>query len=145
LDKIFIDGTGCILGRLASNVAKLSKMGKEVIVLNCEKIVLKGEKNMIINEYRDIYKRIGGRHKGPFWQRKADAFVRRAIRGMLEYKKTKGAKAYNHVKVYIGIPKEYTSVPKDNFMDFPEAKLKSGTSKFIYVKDLTKELGGRWL
>ena len=42
--KLIIDGQGARLGRLASYVAKQSLKGDEVVVLNCEEVIISGNK-----------------------------------------------------------------------------------------------------
>ena len=42
-----IDGTNAVLGRLASYVAKKVLKGEEVIILNCEHILITGNKKSI--------------------------------------------------------------------------------------------------
>lgn len=138
-EVIYIDGTRHVLGRLATHVAKAALEGKEIIILNSEKVVLTGKKSFIISTYKERIKTIRGRHKGPFWPRRPDAIVRRAIKRMLPYKKARGAEAFKRVKTFIGIPKEFEGV---TLKDIPKAKLHADEVKFITIEDLSKEIGG---
>ena len=42
-----IDGKGAILGRLASYAAKEALKGEEIVILNCEEVIISGNKQMI--------------------------------------------------------------------------------------------------
>ena len=46
-----IDGNDAILGRLASFVAKNALEGEEIVVLNCEKVVITGNKKRIKEDF----------------------------------------------------------------------------------------------
>ena len=46
-----IDGQETILGRLASNVAKMALQGEEVAVVNCEKVIITGTRKNIEAEF----------------------------------------------------------------------------------------------
>ena len=41
-----IDGKGAILGRLASYAAKQALKGEEIVVLNCEEVIITGNKKV---------------------------------------------------------------------------------------------------
>ena len=49
---IVIDGTDLIAGRLCSNVAKLLLKGNHVSIVNCEKIMISGNRRNVIEEYK---------------------------------------------------------------------------------------------
>ena len=137
---IIIDGRDTILGRLASYVAKKALEGGEIKIINAEYVVISGNKDNIVSEYRERIEK-GDRYKGPFYPRMPDRIVRRAIRGMLPYKKGKGKEAFKRVMVYIGVPddlkdKEFVKLEgmlKDNLKDM----------KYLYLKDLSKYLGAK--
>ena len=137
VETLYVDGTHTVLGRIASYVAKEAMIGKKVIILNCEKIVMTGEKENILRSYIDQITNIKGRHKGPFWPRQPDTIVRRSIRGMIPHKKAQGALALKRVEVFVGVPKEYAHA---KFHSFEKAKLKEGTSRFMTVGELSKKI-----
>jgi large subunit ribosomal protein L13 len=144
LDKIIIDAKDCILGRLGVEVSKLSRLNlnKEIIILNCEKIVISGSKKNILNHYLDRLHR-GSTEKGPFQTKRPDRFVRRSIRGMFNYKGYLGKPAYSKVKTFIGVPDEYhDSVISKDFKCKKSSDLMH--NKYIVVEDLCKQLGGKW-
>ncbi|MEM3172897.1 MAG: uL13 family ribosomal protein, partial [Candidatus Nitrosotenuis sp.] len=51
---IIVDGTDLLAGRLSSNVAKLLLQGNHVSIVNCEKIMISGNRRNIIDEYRNF-------------------------------------------------------------------------------------------
>ncbi len=96
---MIIDGDGLILGRLASRVAKELLKGNSITIINAEKIVLSGDPKRTIKRFFEK-REVGSHLKGPFYPREPDKVVRRAIRGMLPYKKEKGKIALKKLKVY---------------------------------------------
>jgi len=102
---MIIDATNLVLGRLASFVAKKALLGENIQIINCENAVITGNKKEIMKKYKKRAE-IGTPKKGPFYPKKADRFVRRAIRGMLPHKKDKGRNAYEKVFCYMGIPEK---------------------------------------
>ncbi|MGB9636076.1 MAG: 50S ribosomal protein L13 [Thermoplasmata archaeon] len=139
---IVIDATGKILGRLCSEVAKLLLDGEEVVVLNAEKAIITGSRRQIIENY--LKKRAAGnvrKRKGPFFPRMPDRILRRTVRGMLPYAKSKrGREAYRRLKVFIGVPPEYLSYKQ---VSVPEA-VGEGKVKFMSLGELSKELGAEF-
>jgi len=136
---MIIDGKDLILGRLASYAAKRALLGENVDVVNCEKIVISGDKVALFKRYKrraDM-----GTYKGPFIHRDPAKLVKRTIRGMLPYKQERGRKAFKKVKCYTGIPLEL----KDKTPETMEhAKISnSNIFKYAYVKDISKFLGGK--
>ncbi|MBS7655345.1 50S ribosomal protein L13 [Candidatus Bathyarchaeota archaeon] len=138
--KVFIDAEDAILGRLASKAAKLALEGKEVIIFNAEKAVISGKKKAIVNEVkRKLETRtLASVEKSPKHPRRPDLYVRRVIRGMLPWKKPKGKNAYKKVKVYIGIPEDFTG----KLIKIPEVDSSKLKCKKIKVEELSKEVGG---
>lgn len=132
---MIIDANGAILGRLASKVSKDLLRGEQIIVINAEKIIISGNPKAILERYREKTKR-GSPHKGPFYPRYPDRLFRRVVRGMLPYKKERGRKAYNKLKVYMGNPDNLKGEKRGKTID----DLKS---KYITLKDLGKKLGAK--
>jgi large subunit ribosomal protein L13 len=137
LKVVYVDGTDMVLGRLGSYIAKSALQGNKIILLNCEKVVKTGKKQQVIDEYLEKVKNIKGRHKGPFWPRRPDTIVRRAIKRMLPYKRERGKKALKRIEVYIGVPKEYESAKLEKFEG---AKLPK-TIRFITIGELSERIG----
>jgi len=133
---MIIDGDGAILGRLASKISKDLLKGEQIIVINAEKIIISGNPKAILERYREKIKR-GSPHKGPFYPRYPDRLFRRAVRGMLPYKKERGRKAYRKLKVYMRNPDNLKGEKRGKTID----DLKS---KYITLKDLGKKLGAKF-
>src|SRR3989454_4525734 len=103
-----VDASNLILGRMASYVAKKALDGKSMVVINAERAVISGTKQRVVARAKQKLKTRtpGNLEKSPTIPRKPDAKVRKAIRGMLPWKKTGGKDAFHRVKVYIGTPSE---------------------------------------
>ena len=131
-----IDATGLILGRLASSVATSILKGQNVVIVNAEKAVISGKKEMVISRYKTKYKS-GSKYGGPFWPKRPDLFVKRSVRGMIPWHKARGREAYKRLKVYMGLPGEF----KEKAVTLESAMSK--TENCICVETLCKELGWR--
>lgn len=142
-EEIVIDGSGHILGRLASVVAKelLKDPKKRFVILNAEKVVISGSKENIFAEYRKM-REIGSKEKGPYFPKAPDRILKRTIRGMLPYKKARGRDALSRVKVYLGVPEEYKDAER---VSVPQASARSRLSlaKFVLLGEVSKHLGWR--
>jgi large subunit ribosomal protein L13 len=140
VETLYVDGTHAVLGRIASLIAKEAMIGKKIVLLNCDKIVMTGQVENTLRDYIDQMKTIKGRHKGPFWPRHADTIVRRSIRGMIPHKKASGAEIFKRIEVYVGIPKEYANA---KLHVFDKAKMKESTSRFMTVGKLAEMISRR--
>lgn len=127
-----IDGKNAVLGRLASYSAKEALKGEEIIILNCEQVIITGNKKNIRENFENKRKKVGSAQKGPKVSRATEKIVKRTIRGMLpEHRKGRGKEAYKRIKCYVGIPKEFEDKKKITAG-------KEKISKFIQIKDLGK-------
>jgi large subunit ribosomal protein L13 len=133
-DLLVINAEGCAVGRLASFAAKQALLGKKVIIVNAEKAIISGKKQNILDKYLSRIKKGRGWQKGPYWPRQADKLLRRIIRGMLPWKKTRGRDAYKRIKCIKGIPKEY----EDKATEIKD--LKRDFLHFITLEQLEKLL-----
>tara|TARA_Y100000310_G_scaffold230592_1_gene233044 strand:- start:252 stop:689 length:438 start_codon:yes stop_codon:yes gene_type:complete len=106
MERIIIDASDLILGRLSTFAAKKSILGNRVDIVNCESCVIRGKKESIFARYKLIEDR-GIPSKGPFLHKKPDRFVKRTIRGMIGYKKGRGIDAYKNIKCHLGVPDEF--------------------------------------
>jgi len=125
-----IDGTNAVLGRLASYVAKEALKGEEFVILNCDKVVVTGNKKNIQGKFQERRSRGGSSQKGPFHIKTSERVVKRTIRGMLpDHRAGRGRVAFKKIKCFNGVPKE-----------FEEAKKiisgKPNPNKFIFVKEM---------
>ena len=134
-----IDGTGLIVGRVATYAAKKALEGEKVVLVNCDKMIFTGQKDAVFNKFKEKRER-GSPHWGPYYPRMSDRIVRRTVRGMLPYKKERGMMAYRRIKCHIGVPAHF----KDKKIETIEsANAKKFTSmEFTNVKDLCQRLGG---
>ena len=127
-----IDGKNAVLGRLASYAAKEALKGEEIIILDCEQIIITGNKKSIKENFEIKRSRVGSSQKGPKHPKTSEKIVKRAIRGMLpNHREGRGKIAYKKIKCYNRIPKE-----------FQESKKivggKEKRTKFIQIKEVSK-------
>lgn len=134
---IVIDASNLILGRMATIIARHLLQGHSVVILNAEKAVISGRRLNKIQEEKEKLK-IGHPRKGPYFPRKPDRYVRRAIRGMLPRKKPKGKEAYRKLRVFMGTPPEFKNLPTETIIDAKAEKLRC---PFVTVEELVKEVG----
>ncbi len=128
-----IDGKNAVLGRLASYVAKEALKGEEVAIINCEQIIITGNKKNIKEELEEKRGRVGSTEKGPKVSRTSEKIVKRAIRGMLpNYRTGRGRVAFKKIKCYVGLPKEFEEGKK---ISAGRAKTQG---KIVRVKEMSK-------
>ena len=139
-NTIIVDAKGLILGRLASNVAKLLLQGETVFILNAEKAAISGKKQQIVQEAK-AFLEVGHPRKGPLHPRRPDKIVSRTVRGMLPRRKPKGVAAYKRLRVYLGAPFEFDD---KKIQTIPEASADKLKSPYITVGELAKEIGA-WI
>ncbi len=132
---IIINAERMILGRLASYAAKKALLGEQVAVVNCEKAVVTGSKEVVLRRYKEKFER-GAPLKGPYFPRMPDRLVRRAIRDMLPYKFERGEKAFARIKCYISVPDEF----KNKKMEKVEGAdiIKTKSLKYIEVGEISR-------
>ncbi len=122
--KIY-DGTNAILGRMATRVAKDLLKGEDVHVVNCNEIIITGNKTDIKKKFEERKRRVGSSQKGPKISRSKHLIVKRAIRGMLpNFREGRGRVAWKKLKCYPSLPKEFEDKEK---VTFEERKLKKVT------------------
>ena len=131
-EKIIIDATGAVFGRLCSFAAKNALEGNEVIIVNSEKTIITGNKKNIIDEYGEIRKKGGHSLKGPQYSRVPYKMLKRGMRGMLpDFRRGIGKQAFKRVKCYNGVPKE---LENEKIVKFPVSK----KQKYIELKKLSE-------
>lgn len=133
-----VDASGLVLGRMASIVAKRLLNGEKIIIVNAEKAVISGDKYTLTRQYND-YLRIGHPGRGPLHPRRPDQIVKRAIRGMLPYKRPRGREAFKRLRVYVGIPEELRRVPAETIPKADAGKLRG---RYITVFELVQHIKG---
>jgi len=99
-----IDAEGAVLGRLCTAVAKRLLNGEEIAIVQSEKVIVTGKKDMIKAHYKHE-REVGTYRKGPFYPRMPDRILKRTIRGMIPYQEPHGRVAFKRLKCYLGVPK----------------------------------------
>ncbi len=137
---IVINAENQIIGRLAAYVAKQALLGEEVYVVNCEKAVVSGKKADILQKYKRN-RSLGIPQQGPYYRRSAEFIVKRTIRGMLPYKKEKGASAYKRIKCYKHLPSEFAEKELQKVPGADHSKIIK--TNIVTVGEISKELGAK--
>jgi len=136
---MIIDGTNLLIGRLASLAAKKALLGEAIGIVNCEKVVISGNKKAILTKYKRL-RQMGEPFHGPFIPRIPHLMLKRTIRGMLPYKQEKGKKALKKIKCYLGIPKEFKGKEMSTIPEADASKLPN--LKRITLGEISRLLGG---
>ena len=133
---VVVDARDCILGRVASQVATRVLDGERVAIVNAERAVITGREEDVKEKY--LTRRGLGSDRGPYYPKRPDRIFKRAVRGMLPYKRPRGREAFENVRVYVGNPYE----------DDVEAEILDDTSldrlsniKFVSLGDVSESLG----
>ena len=137
-----IDADNMVLGRLSTNIAKRIMKGEKIAIVNAEKAVVTGAKENIMAKYtkrRELAPK-GNPEKGPKYSRMPDRMVKITIRGMLPWKSSRGKEAYKNLRVYIGVPEEFS---KDKAEKVEQAKNRA-EKKYVLIGDIAKGLGAKW-
>ncbi|MBS7620293.1 50S ribosomal protein L13 [Candidatus Bathyarchaeota archaeon] len=136
-DKTVIDGSGLILGRMASIVAKRLLQGEAIDIVNSEAIVMSGRKNRIIEDAKEFLN-VKGPRWGPIHYRKPSMMVKKTIRGMLPYKSSHGREAYKRLKVHLGVPLEFVNVTKETIDEAKAERLGGG---YVTIREIAESIG----
>ncbi len=134
-----IDGTGLVVGRASSQIAKMLLKGEEIHLINAEQMVIAGNPIFIVDRYK-IRRRLqnkGTPEFSPVWPKLPHMLVRRIIRGMLPWKKASGRLAYKKLRVYVKNPKNLQDAKTVDIAKFNKA------SRCITMGELCKHLGFR--
>lgn len=134
-----IDATNLILGRMAAKVAKAALLGDIVAIVNCDKAVISGDKQMVFAKYKRM-REMGTHTTGPFFYRVPDRFVKRTIRGMLPHQ-NRGNVALKKIKCYAGVPE---NLKNKKFESIEEANInRLSILKHVKIADICRFLGGK--
>ncbi|MBS1193707.1 MAG: rpl13p [Methanomicrobiales archaeon] len=138
---VVVNAEGMILGRMASLLAHRLMAGEEIAVVNAEKAVISGTKARVFAIYEKKRSR-GSREGGPFFPRRPDHLVKRTIRGMLPYKREPGREAFHRVKVYVGVPPEFTGKEMESFPEAHVSRLSS--PRYVTVGAVSTFMGAKY-
>ncbi len=119
---IVIDAKDIIVGRLGTVAAKKALLGETVAIINAEKAVISGKRNVTLSKYKVLDDK-GEPFHGPFIPKRADFLLRRMLRGMVPWKTNRGREAYKRIKCYIGVPREFASAEKTVIKNASSEKL----------------------
>lgn len=137
---MIIDATDAILGRLAAYAAKKALLGEKVDIINCEKAIVSGSRNIIIEKYQRKLK-LGAPLTGPYYPRTPDRLVRRTIRGMLPYRRPRGKEVFKKVMCYIGIPEQFKAQKIEKIEGISKSRL-AGIN-YMAVGEISKIIGSK--
>jgi large subunit ribosomal protein L13 len=131
---VVVDARDCILGRVASQVAERALDGERIAVVNAEDAIITGDEEDVMQTYEKRAEL--GSDRGPYYPKRPDMIFKRAIRGMLPYKETRGREAFESVRVYVGNPHD------------EEGEVLDGTSldrlsniRFVQLGEISENLG----
>lgn len=110
--EIIIDAEHGVLGRIASLAAKQALLGKKVVIVNCEKALLSGRRENILEEYKRSRRRGSSSRLGPRFPKSSERIMKRTIRGMLSYKEGRGADAFRRIMCYDAVPEQFANAKK---------------------------------
>jgi large subunit ribosomal protein L13 len=130
---VVVDARDCIMGRVASQVAQRALDGETVAVVNAENAVITGREEDVMETY--VTRANVGSDRGPNYPKRPDRIFKRAIRGMVPYKETKGREAFENIRVYVGNPYDEAEVLEDTSLD------RLSNIKFISLGEISENLG----
>lgn len=139
---IVIDGSNHVFGRLASEVAKKVLSGEDVCVVNAEKVVITGKKEIVIQKFRHRLGLVakGNQSRSPKFPKHPDKLLKRSVRGMLPYPGSRGRVAIKKFKAYIGVPKEFEGKKLEQI----QSALNKPEHMTVTVGEISKTLGAKW-
>jgi len=124
-----IDGKDATLGRMASYVAKELLKGEKMVIVNCDEVIITGNKKNIKDHFAKKRTKVGSGQKGPKYSMVNEKIVKRAVRGMIgNHRKGRGKVAYGLLRCHNKVPEEYKNSKTMTF--------KNKNNKFIKIKDI---------
>ena len=136
-----INADNLLLGRLASIVAKRILRGEEIAIVNAEKAILSGSRAHILTRYHERRTR-GSVEGGPFFPRRPDHIMKRAIRGMIPYKSRPGADAFRRVRTYVGVPDEFAGMEMEVIDEAHRNRLNK--PRYVTLGTISQNLGAKF-
>ena len=137
---MIIDASDKILGRMATFVAKKALQGEKVEVINSEKAVVTGSKSQVLARFKQRKDR-GVPLQGPYYPKKPEAIVRRSIRGMLPFKKSKGREAFKNVICHVAVPEELKDKKLEEIKNANIDKVPN--LRYVTIERISQYLGGK--
>ena len=137
---MIIDGSGLIMGRLASHAAEHILRNEQVTIVNCKAVVVNGNPDVVMKKFKSRLN-LGGPRWGPFAPRSPAAIMRRAVRGMLPRRKLRGREAYHLIVCHDGLPEGIKQDKLQTIKECQESQFKK-TNKNISLGDVCEKIGG---
>ncbi len=137
-DYRVINAEGHILGRLCSIIAKSLLNGEKIVVVNAEKVVITGDRQMVFEKYREKYER-GSKEKGPYFPRHPERIFKRTVRGMLP-KNRRGREALKNLRVFVGVPEKLKNAKAEKVEQALLEKV-SKAEKYVTLGEVSEYLG----
>ncbi len=141
---VIIDGTGHVIGRMASVVAKRLLKGEEIVIVNAEKTIITGRRSRVFAIYEA--KRNRGstasrmRGIGPLYPRRPDMILRRTISRMVPHQQARGREALKRLRVYMDVPAAY----KDGPFEIIEVAKRPPQGPVMSLGEVSKMLGSKF-
>jgi large subunit ribosomal protein L13 len=135
---VVFDADGLVLGRAATHIAKrlLSEPDSRVVVINAEKALITGSSKSIEALYH-LRRTRGSERKGPFYPTRPERIFKRAVRGMLPFKKDRGRQAFKRLKCYNGVPKEFAGAKAERPKDASQIR----TARYVTLAHVASSIG----
>lgn len=144
MNMAVIDATGHVVGRLSSVLAKRLLNGEDLVVVNAEKAIVTGRRQVVLAEYRKRRTRgsTTGRMRGigPFYPKRPDMLLRRTISRMLPHQQARGREALKRLRVYISVPEAYKGQP----LEVIEVARRPPQGPVLSLGDVARELGSKF-
>ncbi len=134
---MIIDAKDSILGRVSTFAAKQALLGNKVDVINCEECAVSGKRSVLELYLQRVHRKAPT--KGPYFYRRPDMMVKRAIRGMLPFKRARGRDAFKKVRCHIGIPEDLKNEKPVEIQGASINKLQN--TSYMKIKDICKAVG----
>ncbi|VVB76144.1 50S ribosomal protein L13 [Candidatus Tiddalikarchaeum anstoanum] len=126
---------------MLTTIAKLARMGNEIIIVNCEEGVLSGSRENVLKETLQVFHR-GTPEWGPYPPVRPDRVVRRMVRNMVDYKSVHGNKDYKRIKTFIGVPEEYAKEISKEYKFKKSGDLVH--NRYVKLGDMCRQIGAKW-
>jgi large subunit ribosomal protein L13 len=140
-EPIYIDANKLIFGRLASFTAKKAIEGNAIEIVNAEKSIITGNKDAILWKVgRGLRIQAKGNpdKAGLSFYKRPDKVLRRAIRGMLPWKSSRGREALHRVVVHLGVPEKLKG------KNFEKLEVREHVKRFMELGEACSLLGAKW-
>lgn len=139
-----VDATGHVVGRLASVLAKRLLNGEEIVVVNAEKAIVTGKRNVVFQEYRARHARGSTASRmrgiGPLYPRRPDMMLRRTISRMMPYQQPRGRDALKRLRVYLSVPDEFKEKPLESI----EVAKRPPQGPYMSLGEIARLLGSKF-